>query len=106
MVCFSGLEAGAVALDLRAGRVSPPLPLGPKTGKAGGNSLTVVDCGRIFGRGRCQKLTRRESRKVEAAVMVGVPYKTLFPEFLSSLVNNGGFPLSLPSPMCLHLISC
>lgn len=43
MICFSGLEAGAVALDLRAGRVSHPLPLGPKTGKAGGNSLTVVD---------------------------------------------------------------
>lgn len=43
MICFSRLEAGAAALDLRAGRVSPPLPLGPRTEKEWGNSLRVVD---------------------------------------------------------------
>lgn len=49
---------------------------------------------------------KKESRKVEAAVMVGVlPCRILFPEFLSSLVNNVDFPFYLPSPMCLHLIS-
>lgn len=113
--CFCWLgAAGAAALDLRTGRVSPvpTHPQGPRADKGQGNSLTEVDIGEYWEGvegvrrwGERKWAWKEQSRKVEASVMVGVlTSRTWVPEFLCSPANASGFPLSSMSH-CTHLIS-